>query len=264
MSAQRIMLAAIAAAFGLGACQPAASDDKSFDARMKTYLLSHPQELRAALDNMQAKEDAAARAQAAAVAKAKLDQPPLRLALEHDPRDFVANPNGRVTVTEFYDFRCGHCINIAPKLIDLIRRRPDVRFVFKDLVIFGPTSARAAMAVIAAKRQGKDVLALYQDFMSTHPLTDDAIDRLAAKRGVDLSAMNDARFKADAQAQLMDNARLATQLSIDGTPGFVVGDDLIEGELYDDIIAAIAKAETKTDRGSQAYIKPAKGDDGSA
>jgi hypothetical protein len=60
MSAQRIMLAAIAAAFGLGACQPAASDDKSFDARMKTYLLSHPQELRAALDNMQAKEDAAA------------------------------------------------------------------------------------------------------------------------------------------------------------------------------------------------------------
>jgi protein-disulfide isomerase len=176
----------------------------------------------------------------------------------------VANPNGRVTVTEFYDFRCGHCINIAPKLIDLIRRRPDVRFVFKDLVIFGPTSARAAMAVIAAKRQGKDVLALYQDFMSTHPLTDDAIDRLAAKRGVDLSAMNDARFKADAQAQLMDNARLATQLSIDGTPGFVVGDDLIEGELYDDIIAAIAKAETKTDRGSQAYIKPAKGDDGSA
>ena len=60
---------------------------------------------------MQAKDDAEHAADAAAETKAKAALPVLRAALERDPRDFVANPNGRVTVTEFYDYRCPHCIN---------------------------------------------------------------------------------------------------------------------------------------------------------
>src|SRR4029077_17097522 len=133
----------------------------------KAYLMSHPDDLKAALANLQAREDAdAEKAEAQADVKAKASLPALRAALERDPRDFVANPGGKVTVTEFYDYRCPHCINIAPKVVALIRAHPDVRFVFKEMPIFGATSEHAARAAFAAKDQGKDYVGLYEAFMA--------------------------------------------------------------------------------------------------
>lgn len=239
------MTAAALAAASLVACQPAGGD-AGFDARVKDYLMKHPDDLRAALENMQAREDAnEAKAQAAADAKAKIALPQLRAALERDPRDFVANPNGEVTVTEFFDYRCPHCINVAPKVLKLIRDDPKVRFVFKEWPIFGATSEYAARAALAAKAQGKDYIGLYEAFMSARPLTDDDVDRLAAAKGVDLKAMNAPQQLGADQTQLDDVAKLADKLSIDGTPGFIVGDQIIHGEDYATLAGAIAKAEDK-------------------
>ncbi|HEX3917757.1 MAG TPA: thioredoxin domain-containing protein [Caulobacteraceae bacterium] len=238
------VFAAAVFALGLGACQPARGDDAGFDAKVKEYLMTHPEVLRAALDNMQAKEDAADQhAHDLAAAKAKALLPTLRQALEHDPRDFAANPTGKVTVTEFYDYRCPHCISIAPKIVALIKSHPEVRVVFKEMPIFGATSEHAARAALAAQQQGKDYIGLYEAMMATHPLTDADIDTLAAAKGIDLAKMNaPANLTADAK-QLDDVAKLAAKLAIDGTPGFVVGDEIIEGEDYDGLMAAITKAE---------------------
>jgi protein-disulfide isomerase len=236
-----------AAALGLAACQPASGDQAAFDARVKDYLMKHPDELRAAIENMEAKADAdEAKAQAAADAKAKSLLPGLRSALERDPRDFVANPSGKVTVTEFYDYRCPHCISIAPRVISLIRTRPDVRFVFKEMPIFGDTSDHAARAALAAKAQGKDYVGLYAAFMAAHPLTDAEVDQIAAAKGVDIAEMNAPAAVAKEQAQLDDVQTLAQKLAIDGTPCFIVGDTIIHGEDYDALTAAIGKAEGKT------------------
>jgi protein-disulfide isomerase len=235
-----IAFAAALAALSLGACQ---RDDAGFDAKVKAYLMAHPDELRAAIENMQAKEEAAA--EAAADKKAKAALPALRSALERDPRDFVANPNGKVTVAEFYDYRCPHCINIAPKVVGLIRSRPDVRFVFKEMPIFGATSEHAARAAFAAKQQGKDYIGLYETFMGARALDDAAIDRIAASKGINLAQMNaPATQAADAQ-HLSDVSDLFKGLGFDGTPGFVVGDTFIRGEDFDGLVAAINKAEGK-------------------
>ena len=148
-----------------------------------------------------------------------------------------------MTVTEFYDYRCPHCINIAPKVVDLIRTRPDVRFVFKEMPIFGDTSKHAALVALAAKAQGKDYVGLYEGLMSQHGLTDEDVDRLAAAKGVDLAGLP--ALQAKDQAQLDDVARLAQKLAIDGTPGFIVGNEIVHGEDYDGLQAAIAKAAAK-------------------
>ena len=235
-----------AAALGLAACQAAPENDASFNAKVRAYLLAHPDDLRAAIQNMQAADDAKeAKAEAAADTQAKAALPALRAALERDPRDFVANPAGKVTVTEFYDYRCPHCINIAPKVVSLIRNHPEVRFVFKEMPIFGSTSDHAARAALAAKAQGKDYVGLYEAMMASPSLTDDDIDRLAAAKGVDIAAMNAPASVAKDQAQLDDVARLASKLAINGTPGFIVGDTVIRGEDYDALTAAIAAAEKK-------------------
>ena len=243
---RRLLFVCVAATLGLAACQPAPDSGASFDARVKAYLLAHPDDLRAAIQNMQAKDDAdQAKQEAAADAKAMAALPVLRPALERDPRDFVANPNGRVTVTEFYDYRCPHCIEIAPQVVGLIRSHPDVRFVFKEMPIFGSTSDHAARAAMAAKAQGKDYVGLYEAMMAARPLTDEDIDRLAAAKGIDVTAMNAPATMAKDQTQIDDVGKLATKLAINGTPGFVVGDTIIRGEDYDGLTTAIAAAEKK-------------------
>jgi protein-disulfide isomerase len=242
-----LMVGIAAAALAVVACQKQGGDDAAFGARVQAYLMAHPDDLQKALDHMQSYEqDAQAKTEALADAKAKSDLPALRTALERDPRDFVANPDGRVTVTEFYDYRCPHCINIAPKVVSLIRQHPDVRFVFKEMPIFGATSEHAARAALAAKAQGKDYVGLYEAFMAAHPLTDDVIDQLAAAKGVNLTEMNDPANVAKANTQMQDISKLATRLAIDGTPGFVVGDTIVYGEDYDSLAAAIDKAEGHT------------------
>ena len=243
---RRLLFVCVAATLGLAACQPAPDSGASFDARVKAYLLAHPDDLRAAIQNMQAKDDAdQAKQEAAADAKAMAALPVLRPALERDPRDFVANPSGRVTVTEFYDYRCPHCIEIAPQVVGLIRSHPDVRFVFKEMPIFGSTSDHAARAAMAAKAQGKDYVGLYEAMMAARPLTDEDIDRLAAAKGIDVTAMNAPATMAKDQTQIDDVGKLATKLAINGTPGFVVGDTIIRGEDYDGLTTAIAAAEKK-------------------
>ena len=234
------MWIAALAALSLAACQ---REDAGFNAKVKAYLMAHPEELRAAIENMQAKEEAAE--EAVADAKARVALPSLRNALEHDPRDFAANPNGKVTVTEFYDYRCPHCINIAPKVVGLIRSRPDVRFVFKEMPIFGATSEHAARAAFAAKQQGKDYLGLYETFMAARPLDDAAIDRIAAAKGINLAAMNAPAIQAADAQQLSDVADLFKGLAFEGTPGFVVGTSFVRGEDFDALVAAINKAEGK-------------------
>jgi protein-disulfide isomerase len=235
------ILAIGALAVSLAGCN---RPDAAFDARVKTYLMAHPEVLRAALENMQRTEEAAqVKAEASDDLKAQAALPGLRAALERDPRDFAANPGGRITVTEFYDYRCPHCIDIAPKVVSLIRDHPEIRVVFKEMPIFGDTSEHAARAALAAKAQGKDYVGLYEALMSTRPLTDDAIDRLAVGKGVNLTEMNAPANVAKANAQLADTAELARKLAIQGTPGFVVGDAFVRGADEAGLAAAIAAAQ---------------------
>lgn len=218
-------------AVALAGCGKAA--DQGFDERVHAYLLAHPEVIQEAIDKLQQKQEA----EAAVQARQAIAQN--RQALEHDPRDFVANPNGKITVTEFYDYRCPHCVNAAPAVESLIRDNPDVRFVFKEFPIFGATSERAASGAIAVKRAGGDYVGLYRDFMAARPLDEAAIDRILAAHGVTDAMLQDAALKRDATAQLADVRRLAIGLGIEGTPAFVIGDVLVPGEDMDAVRAAI-------------------------
>ncbi len=225
-----------AAAVVLAACQPS---DRAFNDRVRAYLLAHPEVLEEASQKLQANVEARAEA---AQRKAEVRLPMLRSAIERDPRDFVANPSGGVTVTEFYDYRCPHCAAMAPKIIALIREHPDIRFVFKEMPIFGTTSEHAAYAALAVKKDGGDYLGLYQDFMAARPLDDASIDGLAITKG---ARKADITPGSASTAQLAATSALFDKLSLDGTPGFVVGNHILTGEDMPALEAAIAKARAE-------------------
>lgn len=232
----RASAALAAAAFGvlsLSACQKV--EDAAFGEKVRAYLIAHPEVLREAEIQLQRKDRLAAeKASTDAIAK-------YRGQLERDTRDFVANPEGKITVVEFFDYRCGYCKLAAPQVVDLIEKNPDIRFVFKQFPIFGEVSDTAAKVALTRAAKAKGVQ-LYQALMSEKALDDAALDRHLAEVGID-----PAQARKDAQhpmidRQILDTHALAEALKIDGTPAFIVGDTLIPGADIPALKAAIAKA----------------------
>jgi protein-disulfide isomerase len=214
----------------LAACGPSTSD-AAFGARVRAYLLAHPEVIQESAARLQAKlasdDDAAER-------RGRSLLPRLRAAIERDPADFVANPAGAVTVTEFYDYRCPHCINAAPRVMALIHSHPDARFVFKEMPIFGPLSEHAARAALAVKAAGGDYLGFYQTLMAGRDMDDDAIDRLARQKGaIKIPRTN---------AHLAATAALFGKLALGGTPAFIIGDTVVYGDDMDAVEAALDAA----------------------
>lgn len=232
---------AVLGALALIACHNAPQgDDAAFGKRVRAYLLSHPEVLQEVGQKLEAREAAS---EDAARLRAQASLPSLRQAIERDPNDFVANPKGPVTVTEFFDYRCPHCVNAAPKVLALIKADPKVRFVFKEMPIFGPLSDHAALAAIAVKRAGGDYLGLYRAFMSARPLDDAMVTSVALADGArpeDLTAGGAAR----GHLQIARNTALFNKLDLGGTPAFIIGDQIVLGDDMTAVAAAVAKAES--------------------
>lgn len=234
--------AALAALLALGACSrapgPAIADTASSHKQVLAYLLQHPDVIQEAADQYEAQRQA----QAMAISSKAIAQ--RRAAIEHDPRDFVANPDGKVTVVEFFDYRCPYCKAALPTLQSLIRDNRDVRFVFKEFPILPDdngqigVSLRAARAALAAERQGK-YLQVHDAMMGARPLDDAGIAKALKDNGLTPAAVKD----ADGDGKHLNDVRdLAVAIGAAGTPTFVVGDRMIEGNRMDQLSAAIAEA----------------------
>ena len=232
----KILLAAVALSLAVSGCTRA--QDTGFDKRVHDYIVKHPEVIEEAVQALRAKQETEAEAEyTKAMARTKAALPRFRQALERDPRDFVANPNGKITVTEFFDYRCPHCKNAAAAVLGIAKANPDVRVVFKEMPIFGAVSEHAARVAIAAKARG-DYLGLYTALMAADGLDDAAIDKLAGEHGVSAEAVDE---KA-ANQQIKDVHKLAESLGVTGTPTFIIGDEVVPGEDTDAVNAAIAAA----------------------
>ena len=168
-----------------------------------------------------------------------------RARLEHDARDIVINPAGKITVVQFFDYNCGYCKLAAPDVLALIKARPDVHLVFKDWpVVGGDDSVRAARVAYGLRSQKGDGLGLYRDFIAARPLNTQAIVQITAGKGLNAANLEDAAEKAGVEAYLRDTNQVAHDLGLEGTPAFIVGDKLIESSDIDRLKAAIAAAKT--------------------
>ena len=152
--------------------------------------------------------------------------------------------DGKLTVVEFFDYRCSFCKLAEPELAKLIKANPDVRFVFKEFVIFGAESEAAARAAIGARAQGK-YYDLHQRFMAEKALTTASLPRLMQTSGVNTAAATKAGAQDAVTKQLNDAKILAQQLGVQGTPAFFVGDVMIPGADMEALSAAIAAAKSK-------------------
>lgn len=230
-----LLLAALATA--LFGCSP--KPDAAFGDKVRAYLMAHPEVIEEAYQKAQDQKAAKAEAAAQGAISQHLGQ------LENDPRDFVANPQGKVTVVEFFDYRCPYCKAALPDLMDLINKDKDVRFVFKEFPILDNegkpgVSKRAALAAMASQASGK-YLTMHNALMGTRALDDPDIVRALQANGLDpATALKDSPA---ADKRLADDLALATAVGVSGTPSFVVNGKLIPGADMGALSAAIAEAK---------------------
>jgi len=202
---------------------------------VREYLLQNPDVLLEVSQELerrqQAGEDEKRKAALAANAKE----------LFHSPADLVAgNPQGSVTMVEFFDYNCAWCKKSVSEVLRLLETDKDLRLVLKEFPIFGEHSEYAARAALASQAQGK-----YWPFhlaMLQHEgnVTKETVDEIAAAQGLDM-----AKLKSDMDAPAISdtiarNQALAGSLAISGTPAFVVDSKLIPGYLpLDGLLAAV-------------------------
>jgi len=215
--------------------KPASAEDKAFGDKVRAYILAHPEVLEEAIAKLQETRTAAAdKANAVALAAN-------RQKVERDPRDFVVgNPEGKITVVEYFDYRCPYCKMALPEIDKLVAENKDLRFVFKEFPILSPVSERAARAALGAKIQGK-YLPVHNALMAEKNLDDAAIERILKANGVDVAKAKADGAAKEADAQLHEINALAKSTGVTGTPAFVIGDTLISGADMDAVKAAIAE-----------------------
>jgi protein-disulfide isomerase len=170
-----------------------------------------------------------------------------RDALLHKAGDPVAgNPNGDVTVVEFYDVRCPYCRAMEPVVAELLRRDHNIRLVFKDIPILGPGSVVAARAVLAAQRQG-GFQRLHDALMAGTPDIDQEVVHAAALRlGLDWDRLRLDMADPAIQDRIDANLKMAHALQIEGTPAYVIGDQMLSGAVERaELQGAVAAARRK-------------------
>jgi protein-disulfide isomerase len=170
-------------------------------------------------------------------------------AIFRSPLAYVAgNPDGDVSVVEFFDYNCGFCRRALPDLVKLMENDGKVRVVFKELPIFGEESEGAAKAALAAGKQGK-YFEMHQKLFSEPGKADkDKGLRIAAELGLDVPQLERDMESAEVQQALDEARELSQKLGLQGTPLYLIGDRVVPGapdDLYDQLVEKVAEIREK-------------------
>jgi protein-disulfide isomerase len=161
----------------------------------------------------------------------------------------AGNPDGDITIVEWFDYNCPYCRKIEPELRQVVQDDGKVRLVLKDWPILGDVSKVAARMALAAKYQGKFLAAHEAMIGVSSRLTEPRIRELLAGAGVDMNRLNrDLATNAKAIAAILArNNDQAEAFGFRGTPSFIVGKFRVPGILtmaeFEMVIADARKAK---------------------
>jgi len=218
-----LMALALGAA-GASAATAATPDRAAIERIVHDYILSHPEILPEAMSRLQDRQVAQAVA-----ANRRAIETPYQGAWEGS-----ASPD--VTLVEFFDYACAYCKASLPDVDRLLRDDPRLRVVYRDFPVLGEGSDAAARASLAAAEQGR-YAAFHRAMYATGRPDATTIAAAAATTGVRLPAKPSKAQEDEIEA----NLALQRPLSLSGTPSWVVGDQVLSGQVgYAKLKEAIA------------------------
>jgi protein-disulfide isomerase len=195
---------------------------------VKAYLIAHPeviQEVMSEIDKRQAEAEAE---------KHKEGVKQYSKVLFYSPRQVtLGNPDGDVTMVEFFDYNCGFCRRALADMLNLMKDDPKLRVVLKEFPVLGPGSVEAAQVAVAVRMQDKDgkkYLEFHQKLLSSHGQADRARALAVAKEvGLDMGRIEKDMASNEVKETIDENLKVAEALGLNGTPSYVIGSDVVVG-----------------------------------
>ena len=189
---------------------------KDIEKIVHDYLVNNPEVLVEASQALQQKQQQNVQQQAKAAIFDNADK------LFGGNLAVIGNPNGSVTLVEFFDYQCIHCKKMAPAIAALVKKDSNLRVIYKEFPIFGKSSELASQAALAAGMQGK-YMQMHDALLNVDKHLDDQIVMATAKSiGLDMTKLQK-DMNSKAVADLLDaNRQLAEKMHLMGTPAFIV------------------------------------------
>jgi protein-disulfide isomerase len=227
---------AIAIAAAMLVALPAAATAQTFsdDQRqqieniIKDYLINHPevmQDVMAAVDKKQ---------QEAEAEKVRTTIKENNATVFDSPHQVVlGNPQGDVTMVEFFDYNCAFCKRALPDMLSLLKTDSNIKFVLKEFPVLGEGSVQAAHVAVAARMQdpsGKKYIEFHQKLLGGRGPADLTRALAVAKDvGFDMARLQKDMDSDEVKATIDEDMKLADELGVSGTPSYVVGDEVVVG-----------------------------------
>ena len=153
----------------------------------------------------------------------------------------VGNPKGDVTMVEFFDYNCSWCKKSLVELQALVAKDKNLRVVMKEFPIFGEGSEYAAKAALASVKQGKYWEFHQALFLTESKVTAEVTDQIAAEVGLDVAQMKKDMLDPAIAENIRKTQILAQTMLINGTPAFIIDEQVFPGyTALDGLEAAIA------------------------
>ena len=224
---------AVALVFPLGAAAGHAQSLSSsprgeIEKIIREYLISHPEVLQEAIAALEKRQAAAEAAKHQVAIKDNAE------ALFNSTRHVViGNPKGDVTFVEFFDYNCGYCKRAMGDMLALMKADGKLRVVLKEFPVLGENSvetARVAVAVRMQDKTGKKYLEFHQKLLSGRGRADKSRALAVAKEvGLDVARIERDIAGDEVRKSLEESFKLAEKLGLNGTPSYVIGDNVVVG-----------------------------------
>ncbi len=225
---------ALAAALTAAAIMPVAAQDFSSAQRseiekiIKDYLVKNPEVLQEAMAELEKKQQLAETEKARSAIKNHTE------ALFNSPRQVtLGNPQGDVTFVEFFDYNCGYCKRALTDMMELMSKDPKLKVVLKEFPVLGPSSVEVAQVGVAVRMQdktGKKYLEFHQKLLTGRGQVDKAKAMAAAKEiGLDMPRLERDLKSDEIGKTLQESMQLAEALGLNGTPSYVINNDVVIG-----------------------------------
>ena len=232
----RFMLRSTAAALVMAVAAAAPARAQSFNNAqrgeieriVKDYLIAHPELLQEVMSELEKKQTAAETEKQVAGVRAHRE-----VLFNSAHQVTLGNPQGDVTMVEFFDYNCGYCKRALGDMLQLLKTDPKLKVVLKEFPVLGPGSKEAAEVAVAARMQdksGKKYLDFHQKLLGGRGAADMARALAAAKdAGFDMARLEKDMASDEVKATLEENLRVAEAIGLNGTPSYIIGADVVIG-----------------------------------
>lgn len=200
---------------------------------VREYLINNPEVLLDVQTALQEKQRVAQQAAIEQIIDVASDE------LFHSEYDgVIGNPDGDVTVVEFFDYNCGFCKRALADMEKLVESDSNLRFVLKEFPILSEDSHKAHVVSMAVHLLDP---ARYTDFHrellgSSERATEESAIKVATGLGIDEAALRETMQDPRIMQAFGTTYQLAEQLQITGTPGYVIGKEIVSGAMGEQVL----------------------------